>query len=110
MSTPWAPVLIILALSAGAEAEALKDPTRPPGNHGQASRQPQAPLVLSAVLQTRPARAIINGQVLTIGDKVQGWTLSHIDKNQVSLVSGSRRELLKLFDDNAVTAVNPTGH
>ncbi|WP_152033001.1 SctD/MshK family protein [Gallaecimonas mangrovi] len=110
MFIPWAPALITLALSAPLLAQTLKDPTRPPGEHVGSAGQAQAPLTLSAVLGSQPALAIINGQVLKVGDKVQGWTLRHIFKDEVLLVSAGQQQKLTVFDHSAVTSAYQNGH
>ncbi|WP_192813409.1 hypothetical protein [Gallaecimonas xiamenensis] len=108
MSTPWAPVLITLALSSPALAETLKDPTRPPQARQQAAAA-QQPLLLTAVLKASPAKAIINGQLVGQGEMVAGWRVSTIGGNQVQLRKGQQRQTLQLYPDSLVSPAK-AGH
>ncbi|WKE66015.1 MSHA biogenesis protein MshK [Gallaecimonas kandeliae] len=99
-----------MALSAPALAAELQDPTAPPQAKVAAKATPAASLKLSAVLGSKPARVIINGQVLAVGDSIQGWRLIQIKDDVVTLAQGQRRKMLTLFQGGVVTPAAKAGH
>lgn len=104
MGLPAAAVLLAVSATAGAQAPALEDPTRPP---------PEARLVLPAGADTPAVAsgpqlqsvlignhgrqvAVIDGQTLRIGDKIGGATLVKVARDRVELQRGRSRQVLKL--------------
>lgn len=87
-----------------AYGETLPDPTRPPAGFNLAvgaaapAQEALAPLVLESVLIHPDARiAIINGERLTLGQKIRGLRLVRIADAEVVLLEGSERRTLKLY-------------
>jgi len=103
----------LLALGAGlvacappAEAQALRDPTRPPvffgrtGDGGIVSHSRNAEWVLQSVLLSPERRyAIINGEVLALGGSVAGAELVAIREGEVTLRAGGVLRTVRLFPD-----------
>ncbi|AWB58993.1 MSHA biogenesis protein MshK [Colwellia sp. 6M3] len=75
------------------------DPTRPFGAIASAnSNEKSTTLVLQSIIESNNKRkAIINGQVLNVGDKYNGFNLITISKNGVVLDSPQGRMELSLF-------------
>jgi len=75
------------------------DPTRPFGVVASAnSSEKRAALVLQSIIQgNNKKKAIINGQVLNVGDKYKGFDLIAINANGVVLDSPQGRMELLLF-------------
>jgi hypothetical protein len=68
-----------LLAAAGAGADSLRDPTRPPTASGRVATTRVAPPVLSAVLSIDGARsAIFNGRLVHMGAVVDGYTIEEV--------------------------------
>jgi hypothetical protein len=92
-------VLMGLLLSAVAFAE-LRDPTRPPDNIAN-NTVLVTTLQLDAIIIAKDRKiAIINGQSLQIGEKINGNQLINIDPNSVQLENTSGKITLFLLDDS----------
>jgi MSHA biogenesis protein MshK len=101
---------VLLAASNLAPAQALQDPTRPPaaltagqGASGQpaaaAERGPQLPQLQSVLIARQPGGrhvAVIDGETLRLGDSFRGARVARIEQNEVELVRGRTRQVLKL--------------
>jgi len=91
--------LLALALGIGgasANAGALQDPTRPPERFGGPAATAvvdpaaPAPLELKSTLLRRGRRlAVINDQLLTIGDEIAGYRIKRIESGGVLLERGT---------------------
>lgn len=85
------------------QAQALRDPTRPPGAAGVriSPGEPVAPtggLRLQSILISPERRAaIISGQVVRLGEAVQGHRLVAIGEGEVVLRMGGKSRTLRLF-------------
>lgn len=97
-------MLVALTLSAGAFAETLTDPTRPPAAFIHASASAPAaglavasPVLQSVMISSQRRVATISGQVVMVGDKVGEATVARIGENEVVLRRGKALETLKLF-------------
>ncbi len=109
MLPAWLAVLACLALGAlgaTAGAQSLTDPTRPPpesqllpaGAVADAAPARQGPQLQSVLTGTRGREiAVIDGQTLRRGDKIDGAVLLKVGKDSVTLRRGSRDEVLTLF-------------
>ena len=105
----------LLAL-AGASAQALPDPTRPPANllersapASAAAPVDRAPLLQSVMIARQPGGrhvAVIDGETLRLGDLYKGARLTRVEQNEVELVRGRVRQVLKL---NAPAASTTAG-
>jgi MSHA biogenesis protein MshK len=94
-----------LTFSAGSSAQTLIDPTRPPldliaaaagadkGATGTATR----PRLESILLSSARKGAIINGQYVPLGGLYGKSTLVDVTANGVTLETGRKREVLKLY-------------
>jgi MSHA biogenesis protein MshK len=99
---------LLLVASNLALAQALQDPTRPPaalmagqGASGQAAapaveRGPQLQSVLIARQPGGRHVAVIDGETLRLGDSFRGARVARIEQNEVELVRGRTRQVLKL--------------
>ncbi|MGB1093013.1 MAG: hypothetical protein ACPGYX_12890 [Oceanobacter sp.] len=100
---------LVLLLAAGscigaANIQALEaaDPTRPPNWLAQPaeSETPVAssPLVLQQVLLKKNPAAVINGELLLVGDLIQGYRIARIQAGKVTLQKGQKRQILSLLN------------
>lgn len=99
---------LLLSASTLAGAQALQDPTRPPavlmagqGAAGQPAAAPvtRAPQLQSVLIAREPGGrhlAVIDGETLRLGDTYKGARVARIEQDQVELVRGSTRQVLKL--------------
>lgn len=101
-------LVFLLALACGASGPAraqLADPTRPPPEAQLVAGAQAAPVrsgpQLQSVLNGNHGRqvAVIDGQALRVGDKINGATLVQVGKDQVVLQHGRVRQVLKLYPD-----------
>jgi MSHA biogenesis protein MshK len=93
-------VALLLFLPQYANSQQV-DPTKPFGAVASTSTNSSAKsprLVLQSVIKSsNKKKAIINGQVLNVGDKYQGFALIEINANGVVLDSPQGRMELSLF-------------
>jgi MSHA biogenesis protein MshK len=101
---------LLLSASTLARAQALQDPTRPPaafmagqGAAGQPAAAPvdrQPHMQLQSVLIARQPGgrhlAVIDGETLRLGDTYRGARVARIEQDEVELVRGRTRQVLKL--------------
>lgn len=100
---------LILTVSAGlalahlpASAQALLDPTRPPAGIGQAAGEAAAssgPRLQSILISPRAGGrhvAIIDGDTVRLGDTWKGARVAAMSRNEVVLVRGAERQVLRL--------------
>jgi MSHA biogenesis protein MshK len=99
-------LLLMVANLAGAQA--LQDPTRPPaaliagqgaGGQGAAAPVNRAPQLQSVLIGRQPGGrhvAVIDGETLRLGDTYKGARVARIEQDQVELVRGRTRQVLKL--------------
>jgi MSHA biogenesis protein MshK len=98
---------VVVLVGAGAAAETLPDPTRPPAflfvpadGETAASESARGGLVLQSVLIGPDRRtAIIGGRHLDVGDRVGEFTLVKVDATQVLLKGPEGSRTLRLFPD-----------
>ncbi|HWA13355.1 MAG TPA: hypothetical protein VHA15_09710 [Burkholderiales bacterium] len=91
---------LLLAGAALADAQALRDPTRPPGRpavRGEAAPR-QEGLVLQSILNSPQRKAaVVNGKVVAPGDSVDGFLLVGIAEDEVVLKNGADVRRLRLY-------------
>jgi MSHA biogenesis protein MshK len=109
---------LLLTLANLAGAQALQDPTRPPaafiGGQGAAGQAAAAAVNraprLQSVLIARPPGgrhvAVIDGETLRLGDTYRGARVARIEQDEVELVRGRTRQVLKL---NAAASAHGAG-
>lgn len=99
--------LCLLPLTAGAQM--LRDPTRPPdailapraGAGADAVPPPvSGPTLQSVLIARHPGGrhvAVIDGQTVALGENFKGARVTRMTDNEVVLVKGNTRQVLKLF-------------
>lgn len=107
--------LMVLAAAAAA-AQSLPDPTRPPANllersaaASAAAPVDRAPRLQSVLIARQPGGrhvAVIDGETLRLGELYKGARVTRIEQNEVELVRGRVRQVLKL---NAPAASTTAG-
>jgi MSHA biogenesis protein MshK len=92
------------ALQVQAQAQALQDPTRPPAAAMASSAAPAAASSgprLQSILVGREAGgrqlAVIDGETVRLGEQFHGARVARIGDNEVELVRGSERQVLRLY-------------
>ena len=97
--------VLTLAASGLAAAQALQDPTRPPANMMAAITGPAAGPQLQTILIGRAAGgrhlAVIDGETVRPGDDFHGARVARIADNEVELVRGRERQVLRLVPATA---------
>lgn len=100
--------LCLAALTAhgAALAQPLNDPTRPPprlytpaadASASPASAEPQLQSVLIARHAGGRHVAVIDGQTVRLGEQFRGARVASMTQNEVVLVNGKQRRVLRLF-------------
>jgi MSHA biogenesis protein MshK len=102
--------------SAAASAQALQDPTRPPANLlapaagvGSASAG-GAPRLQTILIGRAPGGrhlAVIDGETVRPGDSFRGARVARIADNEVELVRGRERQVLRLVAQDAAAGMAP---
>jgi MSHA biogenesis protein MshK len=113
-------LLFLLAVSAlQARAQALQDPTRPPAAAMASSAAPAAASSgprLQSILVGREAGgrhlAVIDGETVRLGEQFHGARVTRIGDNEVELVRGSERQVLRLYalEASGITPVHGRNH
>jgi MSHA biogenesis protein MshK len=99
--------LIALVAATAATAQSLPDPTRPPANllersattSAAAAPVNRAPRLQSVLIARQPGGrhvAVIDGETLRLGELYKGARVTRIEQNEVELVRGRVRQVLKL--------------
>ena len=98
--------LLLLACCLPAAAQALRDPTRPPASmmEGGASARftpaaRSAPRLQSVLISRQPGGrhvAVIDGETVRLGETYRGARVARMTANEVELVRGRERRVLKL--------------
>lgn len=92
--------VIVLTATAGANAQSLPDPTRPPAltatEQGDAPT-PSGPELQSVLISPTRKLAIISGQRVALGEKFGDARVVRITESEVVLRSGKDEQVLKLF-------------
>ncbi len=95
-------VAILAAAACVSHAQALRDPTRPPGPgmHGAGRAEQQSGWNLQSVLISPERRyAIINGEVVPVGGTVAGAELVAVAPERVTLRTRDGLRIVRLFPD-----------
>ncbi|HEX8610491.1 MAG TPA: hypothetical protein VF800_04320 [Telluria sp.] len=100
------PCLAALLAHGALLAQPLNDPTRPPArlmapaaaeNAPPASVEPQLQSVLIARHAGGRHVAVIDGQTVRLGEQFRGARVASMTQNEVVLVNGKQRRVLRLF-------------
>lgn len=82
-------------------AENLADPTRPPSTlavtGSTTDKTADVPVLQSVLISPYRKVAVINGEALQVGDRLDDARVSRIAEAEVVLVRGGRTQTLKLF-------------
>lgn len=108
--------LALLFAASCAQAETLQDPTRPPASAVAVSSAPAAASAgprLQSILVAREAGgrhlAVIDGETVRLGEQFRGARLARIGDNEIELVRGTERQVLRLYEETAgVTPAHAT--
>jgi MSHA biogenesis protein MshK len=104
------PLLLAGVVSMPAQAQALQDPTRPPAAAMAAAASPAAAAAatgprLQTILVGREAGgrrlAVIDGETVRLGEDFHGARVARIGDNEVELVRGKERQVLRLYAQEA---------
>lgn len=99
-ATLWMMATAALLAIAGAQAQALSDPTRPPAaTAGAPTSGEEAPgtQLQSILLSSGRKVAVINGNMVPLGGMVGEAKVVRISETEVVLKKGDETEVLKLF-------------
>lgn len=96
--------LLLLAAASAAPAQTLDDPTRP--DHLEPERQaaaaPASPWALSSIVFSDERKlAVINGQIVKVGDRIAGATVLEILPYAVRLQIGNETRTAQLLAGSA---------
>ena len=101
----------LMLASSLAAAQGLQDPMRPPANliaaaagAGQPTTAPAGPQLQTILIGRAPGGrhlAVIDGETLRPGDDFQGARVTRIADNEVELVRGRERRVLRLAAQDA---------
>jgi len=109
------PAAVLALASCGAAAQALQDPMRPPaslqtaGPSAAAGANPAGPQLQTILIGRGPGGrhlAVIDGETVRPGDNFHGARVARIADNEVELVRGRERQVLRL-DSQAVAGMSP---
>lgn len=96
---------VFVLLSAGAQAESLPDPTRPPAElavvSSGAAVAEQGAVLQSVILSPGRDAAIISGQLVRLGEKFGDDRLVAVSEGQAVLKGAQGRRVLTLFPEIA---------
>jgi MSHA biogenesis protein MshK len=97
---------LALLATGGAGAQALQDPTRPPAAAtpavsaaGSVAAGPQLQSILIARAAGGRHVAVIDGETVRLGETFHGAKVARIGENEVELVRGGERQVLRLYAD-----------
>jgi hypothetical protein len=84
-------------------AETLSDPTQPPSAHENIAIKPEFALRLEGVLgSATQRRAIVDGKLVRIGDRIGGALITDISDETVSYTFSGRERVAHLNRDHVV--------
>ena len=96
-----APAWLLLFWAAGAAAQGMADPTRPPA--GFAASDPEmaaasgGPVLQSVMISAAGSAAIISGEMVKLGQKYGDAVLVRVAESEVVLKGQSGTQVLKLY-------------
>jgi MSHA biogenesis protein MshK len=95
-------LFLLLSIDVMASGEPLVDPTQPLNYRAKAvsvekKQRPALPKLQSILLSGEQRKAIVNNQLYTAGEKVNGYLITRIDKNTVLLRYNNRTYQLTLY-------------
>ncbi|TFW22401.1 MSHA biogenesis protein MshK [Duganella callida] len=111
-------LLCVCAVWHGAALAQLADPTRPPpearltaADLADVPPTPAGPQLQSVLIGSNGRQvAVIDGQTVRKGEKINGAVLVDVRKNQVVLQKGKNKQVLTLFPDDAKNDAKKAAH
>jgi MSHA biogenesis protein MshK len=110
-------LLLLLLAHAGAQAQGLRDPTRPPAQllsgGADAPAASGAPQLQSVLIGRAPGGrrvAVIDGETVRLGESFRGARLVRMTQDEVELARGRERQVLKLNAPPAPPAGSSVKH
>jgi len=112
------PAALLALASWGAKAQALQDPMRPPASMGMigagaggsgAGANATGPQLQTILIGRAPGGrhlAVIDGETVRPGDSFHGARVARIADNEVELLRGRERQVLRL-DSQTTTGISP---
>ncbi len=98
-------IAFIALVSFSGFADKIHDPTLPKvkvdvgNNASQVSQETKQGAVLQGIVNKRNSRmAIISGQLTKVGDEVDGYRVSQINKNNVVLIKAGSQKRLYVYE------------
>jgi MSHA biogenesis protein MshK len=97
---------VLCLAQAGAHAQELQDPTRPAGGGAASAAEGgdafAGPQLQSVLISRQPGGrhvAVIDGDAVRLGETYKGARVARITPNEVELVRGKERQVLRLAPD-----------
>lgn len=95
------PLTALLAMGAAAQAQALRDPTRPVTARETTQSVEVAGLQLEAVMGSGVRRlAIVNGKIVRAGDRVGGALIQEIGSDSIRYTRNGRSQIARIAKDS----------
>ncbi len=86
-----------LALAVMAQAENLPDPTKAPVGYATGETVASGPVLQSILISPTRRIAVISGKTLHVGDSFEDAKVVSINENEVVLMSGGGKQVLRLY-------------
>jgi hypothetical protein len=98
-----ASALLAISYCTHCAAETLSDPTQPPSVRENTALKPEFALRLEGVLgSATQRRAIVDGKLVRIGDRIEGALITDISDDTVSYTFSGRERVARLNRDHVV--------
>ncbi|PSX10148.1 MSHA biogenesis protein MshK [Photobacterium angustum] len=101
----WMAALLLSVCAFGAHA--AQDPTAPLGWVASKAKTSQAkarlPQLQSIICDGKQCSVILSGQVVSLGERVNGYTLTNVSESSVTLSRSGKKWHLALFAENIRT-------
>jgi len=99
-----AALALLFGAAAPVQAQALRDPTQPPaaaalgaGVQASAASGPRLQSILVARAAGGRRLAVIDGETVRLGEQFHGARVARIGDNEVELVRGAERQVLRVY-------------
>lgn len=95
-------VLLWVFMVSSVNAKTLRDPTLPSKGFASSAVSQHAPqgLTLNSIVSSgNSAHAVINNQILSVGDSIQGLRITQITANYVALSDGRKLTMFKAITE-----------
>jgi MSHA biogenesis protein MshK len=93
-------IAALLLMAPSVNGQVLRDPTLPAGQvMDTGSQAAQSGLVLSSIIKGSENYAVINNQILKVGERVEGLKLVHIGHQDVTFSDGKKLTLFQVITE-----------